>query len=68
MLSNCLLRHLRELYSNSARCQKVKDKNIKKTFRDAILDLVKLFISRGASINAPDSLGVTPFMTAVKER
>ncbi|KAM3134056.1 hypothetical protein pb186bvf_013782, partial [Paramecium bursaria] len=47
---------------------KSKRQEYKKTYREAILDLVKLFISRGASINAPDSLGVTPFMTAVKER
>ena len=47
---------------------KRKREEYKKHYRDAVLDLVKLFISRGASINAPDSLGVTPFMTAIKER
>ena len=47
---------------------KIKFKEYKKNYRDAILDLVKLFISRGASINAKDSLGVTPFMTTIKKR
>ncbi|KAM3127118.1 hypothetical protein pb186bvf_020796 [Paramecium bursaria] len=37
---------------------KIKFKEYKKNYRDAILDLVKLFISRGASINAKDSLGL----------
>ena len=40
---------------------KSKRKEYKKNYRDAILELIKLLISRGASINAPDSLGVTPF-------
>ena len=35
---------------------------------NSILDLDKLFISRGACINAADSLEVPPFVTAVKER